>query len=377
MPVALTDLEIVRTAEALSTLQPEWDELYRRSEPRNPFLSHAWTLACLAADQRSAEPFVVTLRDGGGLVAVAPMCIETRLGFRVLRFIADDRSDYLGFLCAPQTPHLRRKLLDVLVRNSAHWDIALFQQVTDAYSELRTAVLPAGFRLHDVLWTTAPYCASDSDWESLHLEGPSWLKRTRKRLRRFLKDGWEIERFTGSEAAARLDEVSAIEAKSWKGRQGAARLRPGSGQNLLRRAFEHDAAGELELWLASIDGKSVAFQIDFLLPDRLWVYQQAYDEDFKRTSVGSFMAYLSFEAAWRAGAREYDYLSGEEPYKLERTNASRAIHHLAAHRRTLRGWLAYGLLVGPRWRLRNVAALRGIYKSAQSLNRWLRPQAGA
>jgi CelD/BcsL family acetyltransferase involved in cellulose biosynthesis len=89
------------------------------------------------------------------------------------------------------------------------------------------------------------------------------------------------------------------------------------------------------------------------------------------------MAYVSFEAAWRAGVREYDYLSGEEPYKLERTNASRTIHHLAVHRRSGRGWLAYGLFVAPRWRLRNVRVVRQAYKAVQSLKRQLRHQSNA
>ena len=92
-------LDIIRTSEALARLQPQWDDLYLRSSPRNPFLSHAWTEACWSAQKAGAEPFVVALRDGDRLVAVAPLCIEKQAGFRILRFIADDRSDYLAFLC--------------------------------------------------------------------------------------------------------------------------------------------------------------------------------------------------------------------------------------------------------------------------------------
>ena len=104
-------LDIIRTSEALARLQPEWDDLYLRSSPRNPFLSHAWTEACWSAQKAGAEPFVVTLRDGDRLVAVAPLCIEKQAGFRILRFIADDRSDYLGFLCEAGTDGLEQQLL--------------------------------------------------------------------------------------------------------------------------------------------------------------------------------------------------------------------------------------------------------------------------
>jgi hypothetical protein len=55
----------------------------------------------------------------------------------------------------------------------------------------------------------------------------------------------------------------------------------------------------------------------------------------------------------------------------------RAIYHVAAQRRTARGWLAYALLVAPRWRLRNVPALRALYKKAQALKRGIRARPSA
>lgn len=372
------ELEIVRTIDGMRALQPEWQALYEQSTPRNPFLGPAWTLACWAAHGGRAEPFVVTLREGSRLVAVAPLCIEMRTGLRVLRFIADHRSDYLGFLCAPGMDEIEQQLLHRILESSRNWDLALLKHLNSTYSRLCECDLPGAYAAHRTKWTAAPYCASDHDWDSLHDNGPSWLKITRKRLRRFLKDGWRMERFTGREAAARLDLVASIEARSWKGREGTLRLQAGPGQDLLRQAFESPSAGaEMELWLASLDGKAIAFQIDFRISDRLWVYQQAFDDDFRRTSVGSFLAYVSFENAWRGGVREYDYLSGEEPYKLDRTNGLRPIHHVALHPRTARGWLAYGLLVAPRWRLRKVPALRAIYKKAQTLTRSIRARSGA
>ena len=249
--------------------------------------------------------------------------------------------------------------------------MALFQQLAEPYSQLLGCTAPSEFQRHTVQWTTAPYCASNADWDSLHVDGPTWLKRTRKRLRRFLKDAWKIERFTGRDAATRLDQVAAVEARSWKALEGATRLQPGAGQDLLRSAFEHLRDGEIELWLASLDGEPAAFQVGFRLPDRLWIYQQAFDEASRRTSVGSFMAYVSFETAWLGGAREYDYLCGEEAYKLERTNALREVYHLALHRRTARGRLAYWCLVAPRWRLRHVPALKAAYNFARSAKRSL------
>ena len=92
-------LQIIRTSEGLELLGPEWKALYLRSKPRNPFLSHAWTHACWLAQQRPSEPFILTLRDAGKLIAIAPLCIEKSTRPSGASFHRDDRSDYLGFLC--------------------------------------------------------------------------------------------------------------------------------------------------------------------------------------------------------------------------------------------------------------------------------------
>lgn len=73
---------VVRTAEELEELIPEWQGLYGQSEPHNPFLSAEWTTAYLKTVDLPTELFVVTLRSGSRLVGLAPLCIERRAGFK-------------------------------------------------------------------------------------------------------------------------------------------------------------------------------------------------------------------------------------------------------------------------------------------------------
>jgi CelD/BcsL family acetyltransferase involved in cellulose biosynthesis len=364
---------VVRTADGLADLIPEWDRLYQESEPRNPFLSADWTKAYLDTVGRGTELFVVCLRSGDRLVGVAPLCIEQRAGFRVLRFITEDRSDYLGFLCASDHPAAAQQLLEAIVERSHEWDLAVLKQLVPDYSGLEQLKFPKAVRSSTTVATTAPYTAADVDWDELHEIGPHWLKRIRKRLPRFLRDGWALERFTGTEASARLDQVAEVEARSWKGTENVMRLQPGGGQELFRHAFETlGTRGEMQLWLASLNGRPAAYKIDFVLPGRLWVYQLGYDEEFQRASVGSFLCYVGIEQAWRGGVREYDYLSGDEAYKVERTMASRTIRHLAIHPRTLRGHLAFAVLIAPRWHLKDVPILRAAFRSVRNVVRAVR-----
>src|SRR5204862_8340708 len=92
----------------------------------------------------------------------------------------------------------------------------------------------------------------------------------------------------------------------------------------------------------------------------------AYDERYRRYSPGGMLDFLSIRRAWEAGVREYDFLSGDEPYKAERTNARRSVRYLALYPPGLRGRAAFGLLVVPRWRLK-----RAPWAQA-ALQRWVR-----
>lgn len=363
-------IEVARTIAELRALEQEWTRLHEASSNHNPFLSFDWTLACWTSKDHPAELFVATVRDQSRILALAPLCIETRAGVKILRFIADERSDYLGFLTAAGSPEMEQWLLEQLTCVEGEWDVVLLEKLTPSYSSLLETVRAPRYEWHKTRWTSAPYCLWDGEWDSFHKEGPVWLKEARRRTRRFLSEGYRVESFSGAEAAKRVPLVSAIEVRSWKGRKGSTRLQPGPGADLLRRAFETlGSRDQMELWLAFAGDRAIAFHIYFVLQDRLWDYHTAYDEEFGYTRAGSVAAYLAIESAWKRGIREFDYLCGDEPYKLERSNAARAIYHLAGHPMTPKGWLAYHLLIAPRWHLRNVPLLKAMHERGRSLLR--------
>lgn len=370
MPGAERSIEIAiaSSAEDLEALEADWNELYERSGRENPFLSYAWTRGCWEADADGCRPFIVTARINGKLVGLAAMSLERVCGLRVLRFLAQDRSDYLGFLSDPGARSVESKLLAEIWACRESWDLAVFRNLAESFTELHQSVCPEGCAKHVRAWATASYCRSEQDWDSLHASGPRWLAKMRKDARRYARSGGSARRFTGAEAADRLDIVADIEMRSWKRREGITRLQPGGGQQLLRSAFE--AMGdEIELWIGYLDERPVAFQINFVTLDRLLLYQGSFDEAYRKAGPGSHLDYLAIEHAWKRGIREYDYLGGEEPYKLGRTSELRIIHHLAVHPRTALGWAAYGLLLAPRWNLRQIPVTKMLYKKLKHFTR--------
>jgi CelD/BcsL family acetyltransferase involved in cellulose biosynthesis len=364
---ALT-IDVARTVDAFAALAREWDQLYAEAGSVNPFLSYAWTRACFDEENSATEPFVLTLRRGDALIGLAPLCVERKFGFRILRFIAEGRSDYLGFLCDSNSEAIERRLLAEVLTFKSEWDLIVLRNLAEPFTSLTTAERPKAAEWHRVQWTTSAYCRWEGDWDSLQEGGPVWLKQMRNRRRRFLKNGRTIEFFTGARAAERLDLVAGVEAKSWKGRQGAARFQPGPGQEILRRAFLAPGS-QMRLALAFVEERPIAFQVDFVTPHSLWMYQYSYDAEFANLRAGSVLQYASIDQAWQLGVREYDLLMGEESYKANRTTALRPISCLAGRRRSIRSWLAYLLLVGVRWKLRQLPAAKRLYEASKQFFR--------
>jgi CelD/BcsL family acetyltransferase involved in cellulose biosynthesis len=85
----------------------------------------------------------------------------------------------------------------------------------------------------------------------------------------------------------------------------------------------------------------------------MYQYLMAVDRTFNtRLSLGTLMCGMNIQAAIEAGFTEYDFLKGEEPYKLALMNAGRRAMNVTLHNRTLPAVSA--------WSLRTANGLRKI-----------------
>jgi CelD/BcsL family acetyltransferase involved in cellulose biosynthesis len=67
---------------------------------------------------------------------------------------------------------------------------------------------------------------------------------------------------------------------------------------------------------ARLDGALVGALYGFAAPDRLHYYQSGWDPAFEKASLGSVLIGEAIELCTRRGATTFDFLRGDEPYKL-------------------------------------------------------------
>jgi CelD/BcsL family acetyltransferase involved in cellulose biosynthesis len=361
-------IEVIRTDEELLALEPEWRSLYETSRPRNPFLSFEWTTACRKHLCPNAGLFILLARRARALVGVAALRVDRERGFRVLRFVGDGRSDYQGFLVSPEHPQAERVLVGALEQHRSEWDLAVLRQLNDLHTAVHHAAMPPALRGRGLDATIAPCLSLSGDWKELCRSGPPSVRRGHRAARKFEREGGTVERWTGADAARFIEDAAEVEVRSWKPDRGISRFAAGAPRELLRQALGAlGASGEAELWLARMDGKPVAFLLNFLTPTEVWYYQGAYDQEHRKLFPGGVLHYRCIERAHQAGLAVYDLLSGDEPYKRDWTDGERRLHYLALFPAAPRGYLAYSLLLWPRWRLRNWPPARAALETARQV----------
>jgi CelD/BcsL family acetyltransferase involved in cellulose biosynthesis len=323
----MISVQISKGAEAIGALGGEWDELVRDSHAA-AFLGHSWYLAW-ADVYPPKEIAVVTARDGGRLVGVLPLA-RIQTGWKGLFFklvVPFALGDYQPFIvdtaCAAT---VLPTMLDAAIQHYGRRGVYWWPHIpaTDPSIEILRSYLDARHMPHVEEREVAPrlriggadFAAVEKGWASSHRID---VRRQRKRL---AEQGpvslWQPA--TLSEAEAVLDEFFQIHDRKWLA-QGS----PGAFQDPLRRA--HYRAILRRLWghachfsTIRCGSTNVSYHFGFLSGGWLLWYRPTYRPEFSRFSPSKIHVAMLIEEGCRAGWRGFDFLLGEEPYKLQWSN---------------------------------------------------------
>ncbi|MEX0900018.1 MAG: GNAT family N-acetyltransferase [Gammaproteobacteria bacterium] len=339
MPVVQT----IDGTHEFEALADEWRELLADSGADPLFLSWEWLFTWwrMLGGRRALR--LLTVRDGGRLVAVVPLVLRGRAmrrlqPFEVLEFLGTGAagSDYLDFIV--RTGHegdvlraLHKHLVD------SRYSLELSHTTGDASSSSRLAqrLAGAGWARVDEAVEVCPYIPfTGHDWDRyLETLGSSHRYNVRRRFRK-LDKAFEVhfERAVDESTCRRfLEDLVRLH------RMRRDTLGGSDGLDDERMVAFHAAFTELALargWLRlhrlTLDGVAVAAVYGFRVGPKFYFYQSGFDPAYGKHSVGLLVLAHSIKAALEEGAAEYDLLHGNERYKYHWTSSERALtrHHL-------------------------------------------------
>jgi CelD/BcsL family acetyltransferase involved in cellulose biosynthesis len=335
-------VKLIRTEEGLKGLAADWIQLHEKVLPRNPFLSYEWSINYWQYLCPPCTPFLLTVWHDSVLVGLLPLRLERKWGFRLLRFLADGRSDYLGFLVAPNHDSVFEVLTESLYQHTREWDCCFLRKLHDRYTAQDLTSAGEGYRVVQVNSGVAPYLSLSGDWNELCSKGPSQIRQAQRKLKKFKRQGGTVERSAGADCRFLCEQIKRIEYNSWKSSTNVAKFQTVNEQKMLAQVLDtFGSRDEVEVWLARLHAEPIAFLINFLTPERTLFYQTAYDEKYGEHSPGTILCFLAVEKTWKAGLREFDFMDGPEPFKKRWTNNERELKKLVIFPKSLRGYLGF------------------------------------
>lgn len=337
-------------------LADDWRELLADSASDQPFLTYEWLHAWWMHLRSDRELHIVTVRDDGRLVALAPLALRPpRLArvqpYRLFEFLGSGEagSDYLDFII--RRGH-EQPALDALARHFTDNGRVLELSRVKPDSSCATVL---GQRLDDSGWTmvddptdVCPYIElAGHDWDSyLATLSSAHRYNVRRRFR-------NLEKAFTVEFEECIDDVRRTECLAELVRLHHIRRDELGGSDALhtdelvafhedftRRAMER---GWLRLFVLKLDGAPVAAVYGLMYDGIFHFYQSGFDPAFNKYSVGLVVLGHSIRRAIEDGAREYDLLHGDEGYKFRWASAQRPLSRLTLFPPDTHGKLTRGL----------------------------------
>lgn len=382
----MIDVAIVHDVGAFEAMRAEWTELLEASAADSLFLTWEWLFTWWRHCAEGRTLWLVTVRSDGQLVGIAPLALAqpslARLvPLRTLEFLGTGSvgSDYLDVIARRGFESmvllaLSRRLADhsLIIR------LAQLDRTTGLAWELGRQLGQHGWRASSAATEVCPYIdLRGLDWQA-YLEGRGAALRYnyRRRLRTLAQQGpVTFERAeTPSGRRESLGRLLAFHLRRWDRRGGSDAFHRA---DLV--AFHEELSalalcrGWLRLFTLRVGEKPLAEFYCFRYRDTLLFYQQGFDEQYAKQSVGLIAMGFAIRRAIEERAERFDLLHGRESYKFQWAAQTRELGRLELYPGHPLGWFCRRSVDGQRAAQRTARRLLSASPIHRCLERFSKP----
>jgi CelD/BcsL family acetyltransferase involved in cellulose biosynthesis len=323
-------VHICRTWDELEQFRKSWDRLLLANPTSSIFQTPEWLAAWWKAFHGDKELLGLVFADAERrTLGIAPLYREQNSFFgralTTLRMVGagSGDSDALDFITSPGHEEVCADAFVAWLDQQEDWDLCALETLPQNSLVARRL----GTRLHEAEWsmdtTLTPNFVVDlpASWpQYLNALEPSFrplLTRYPKRL----QSRYSV-RFVRCECVedlkVRLETLFSLHQMRWTGRG-----EPGAFANPDRRDFYFEMAaaflqrGWLEFWLLELDGEIVGTQFCFRYNETISLLQEGFHPKYAAEKIGYALRAHVLEEMIRSGAKRYDFLGGDDPYKAK------------------------------------------------------------
>lgn len=316
--------EIISNRTDLAALNEEWSRLVIASPMQSlDWLTTWWD--CYA--DSSCALFIVTAREAGKLIGIAPWYSQLKGNRRVLRWLGDGHvcSDHASLLSTPADylPFARALAGWLLDDRDGRWHELRLEAINSddvACRQFTQRLVEAGSPHLQLQEPGSCYIDLPSSFEEYLM---SVSKNHRKRCRRWEKAFFQSGRAELHVATAPQDCLALWQSliqlhndrRASLGQQGA--FEDSQFETFHQQVLPRLASAEhAQLRLLEIDGQTVAAEYVLQQGTTWFAYQSGMSQAGEELSAGSLSILALVKDAIAAGCTRLDLLRGDEPYKF-------------------------------------------------------------
>jgi len=338
-------IETITTEEGLSNLEEDWNRLSESAEFPNVFTTFDWFRTwnqrrSLEEHRGLRRPNVLVLKKDGVVVGISPFIYRAAsrfgLAVRKLEFVGRE-ADYNDFVLGDAPAGQIEALVRFLAQTQGQWDLIDLRDLRETGNTkalIEKALSNAGL-LHRFLpeEERCPYLLIDAPWSELVSRfSPSSrhaLRNQQSRLNRMSAEGLRVRIIENPlDEPGLLEKLVALESqKHVHGELSQPFI--GKYPEVFQSLFDTlGPRGWFYLALMEMGVRPIAYRLGFRCGKKLWGFLTAYDHTFSSLSPGTMLVPALIDYGFAHGYNEYDFLRGEETYKMRWTTDYHQTHRL-------------------------------------------------
>lgn len=319
-------LDVVRDPDAILSLEPEWRALMAASTQKaTVYQSYDWAAACVRRLSPGTEACILTARERGRLVAVAPLMIDRLLGLKTMRWlggsraiygdvVADDAVDVAAWLGSAFRELGTRLDVHSLQLENVRADARVVPYLDQVASKGATKVAPS---------IDLAELGSFEVWRSRQSRN---TRRSRSRRIKQLHAAGRV-RFSfepvGTLASERIAALLAMKRDWAESRNVISRtIDDPDFESLVTALAAPDSRLDTRYSELTLDGRAIAIELGFVADGVYVSYLGAYDRAFEAFSPGMLQLESTLEACFTEGLVRFDLQPPADAYKQSLANSA-------------------------------------------------------
>jgi CelD/BcsL family acetyltransferase involved in cellulose biosynthesis len=334
-------VESITTEDGIASFQEDWNRLSRTAQFSNVFTTYDWFWAWYQRFSRKEcvgklRPHVLMLKKHGAVTGISPLISTTSSRFgislRRLNFVAHEW-DYNDLVVGDDLEGQTTAVMEFLSQTSSEWDVLDFRDLRGAgnaivhiTSALANAGLPYRIFSED---QRCPYMPIDSSWSETMKQHSRYTRRVYQRFVQMNRQGLKVRIVENpQEELQLLEKLIALEAQKHVGGELSSPF-VGKYGDVFRSLFDTlGPKGWISVVLLELRDRLAAWMLLYRCGNSLWASLTAYDRELSDLAPGTLLIPTVIDYGFAHGFEEFDFLSGEESYKLRWTSNFRQTYRL-------------------------------------------------